>query len=303
MLNRLSRSVPTLLSLLKVAEHGSINKAAEALNISQPALTRSITRFEAMLGVPVFDRTARGVSTTIFGEALLFHAKAMEAELVNTLRDVAALKNNKRESLRIGATPLVASHFLAAGLQAILIEHKSVPFRLIEGTRPQLLRQLGRGELDFVVSTVPFEAREPNLVQKPLFELDLRVIVRTGHPLTEKSPLLLREMAHYNWILPRADSGLYKRVVRDFRRAGVEFPGSVIETSSLEATKSLVSTTDLIAILPLRGVSEQIEKGELVALDGDWSFEHRTVGVFLREEETASPICQTFCRALASQGD
>lgn len=297
-MNRLSRSVPTLLSLLKIAEHGSINKAAEALNMSQPALTRSISRLEATLGVPVLDRTAKGVSTTPFGDVLLFHARAMEAELGNTLRDIAALKNNKSGSLHIGATPLVASHFLAAGLQALFRRHPDTPVRLIEGNRPQLLGKLRRGELDFVVSTFPFEAHEPDLVQEPLFELDLRVIVRANHPLTQQTPNVLRQMASFNWILPRADSALYRRVERDFRSAGVEFPHSVIETSSLEATKSLVLTTDLVAILPLRAVAAEIKANELVALSGDWSFEHRTVGVFRRLDEKPLPLVTTFSRAL-----
>lgn len=282
----------------KVAEHGSINKAAEALNMSQPALTRSINRLEAMLGVPAFERTARGVVPTVFGDALLFHARAIEAELGNTIRDIEALKNNKTGSLRIGATPLVASHFLSAGLQAIFASHPSVPLRLIEGARPQLLGQLRRGELDIVVSTFPFDQREPDLQQRPLFELDLRIVVRKSHPLTTQRPLMLRELSHYHWILPRADSGLYKRVERDFRKAGVDFPGSIVETSSPEATKSLVLTTDLVAILPLRGVAAEIASEKLVALSGDWSFEHRTVGVFLREGEEEPPIYQTFCKAL-----
>jgi LysR family transcriptional regulator, regulator of abg operon len=302
-MNRLSRSVPTLLSLIRVIEHGSINKAAEVLNISQPALTRSITRLEEVLGVPILDRSARGVSTTIFGDALLFHAQALEAELGNTLRDIAALKNNKTGSFRIGATPLVASHFLARGLQAVFARQEKVPVRLAEGNRPQLLGQLRRGELDLVVSTFPFESNEPDLVQKPLFELDLRVIVRAEHALTRRDPLMLRDMADHRWILPRADSGLYRRVERDFRRAGVEFPGSVIETSSLEATRSLVLSTDLIAIMPLRAVAAQIAAGQLVALSGDWSFEHRTVGIFLRQDSDLRDIGRVFCEALSRPAD
>ena len=140
-MHRLSRSVPTVLNVLDIAEHGSINKASEVLNISQPALTRSLGQLEALLGVPLFNRSAQGVTTTQYGDALLYHARALRAELENTVRDIAALKNNKTGAVRIGATPLVASHFLSAGLQAVFLAHDTVPVRLIESTRPQLLGQ------------------------------------------------------------------------------------------------------------------------------------------------------------------
>lgn len=234
-MHRLSRSVPTILNMIRIVEHGSINKASEILNISQPALTRSINRLESLLGVPLLERNARGVSPTIYGDAILYHARVLEAELSNTLRDISALKNNKSGTLRIGATPLIASHFMATGLQAIFARHDDVPVRLVEGTRPQLLGQLRRGELDVVVSTFPFEGSEVDLNQQPLFELDLRIIARPAHPLTQREPLRLRDMANCKWILPRADSALYKRVQRDFRRADVELPDSAIETSSLDA--------------------------------------------------------------------
>lgn len=300
---RLSRNIPTVLSVLDIAEHGSINKASEVLNISQPALTRSIRRLETTLGVPLFKRTAQGVTPTIYGDALLFHARALKAELENTLRDIAALKNNKSGTIRIGATPLVASHFLSRGLQAIFIAHDSIPVRVVEGNRPHLLGQLRRGELDVVVSTFPFEGSEDDLVERPLFELDLRVIARSDHPLARRDPLLLRDMADFKWILPRADSGLSKRVQRDFSRANVELPKSMIETSSLDASRSLVLTTDLLAILPLRAVRSEIEDGKLVALSGDWSFERRTVGLFLREDRDIHPVIETLEQAIAAQPD
>lgn len=298
---RLSRNVPTVLNILDIAEHGSINKASEALNISQPALTRSISRLEALLGVSLFDRTAQGVTPTVYGDALLYHARALKAELENTLRDISALKNNKSGTVRIGATPLVASHFLSKGLQAIFIEHDSVPVRLVEGNRPQLLLQLRRGELDVVVSTFPFEGSESDLVERPLFDLDLRIIARADHPLADRNPLVLKDMANSKWILPRADSGLSKRVQRDFSRADVELPKSMIETSSLDASRSLVQTTDLLAILPLRAVETEIKQGQLIALSGDWSFERRTVGLFLREDRETHPVIETLAKAIAAR--
>ncbi len=296
-MNRLSRNVPTLINLIRVCDHGSINKAAEVLNISQPALTRSITRLEQSCGVELLHRNSKGVTLTEFGEILLMHARNIESELRNTLRDFAAFKNNQQKDFRIGATPLVAAHFMAGALEAVYSQHPGVSLRLTDANRPELLGLLRRGELDLVVATLAFDSSEADLTQQALFELDLRVIVRTGHPLAKLETVTIADLQSFKWVLPRADSGLYRRVERDFNRAGITFPGSVLETTSPEATKALVKSTDLIGVLPLQALSNSRED-HLVSLQGDWSFARRSVGIFRIKDEEDPKIFKTLVRSL-----
>lgn len=294
---RLSRRVNTLLSLLEVSRHGSINRAAEALHISQPALTRNISHLEDELGIALLNRMAKGVVPTNPGLAVLAHARAIEAELNNLVREVAALKQNETAPLRIGATPIIASFFLATGLKAIHRDFQSLPVRVVESTRPHLLGMLRREELDLVVSTFPFDAIEEDLDQEPLFELDLQVIVRGSHPLAHRDNLTPIDFAPYQWILPQSDHSLCRRVAKDFRRAGINFNGSSIETTSLEATKSMVRGTDLVAILPPQAIESELADKTMAALSGDWSFERRTVGLFSRTGER-NPAYQSIMQAL-----
>lgn len=301
-MNRLSRNVPTLISLLKICEHGSINKAAEVLNISQPALTRSIARLEQSLGVKLLQRNSKGVTPTEYGELLLVHARNIESELRNTLRDFASLKSNQQKAFRIGATPLVAAHFIPGALESVYNRHPSVSLRLTDANRPELLGQLRRSELDFVVATLAFDSDESDLIQQPLFDLDLRVIVRAGHPLAKLDSVTLAQLSPYKWILPRADSGLYRRVEHDFQRADVEFAGSVLETTSPETIKAMVQSSDLIGVLPLQALAFQARDESLVSLRGDWSFSRRTVGMFRRKDEAYPIVCRTLAQAMRSIG-
>jgi LysR family transcriptional regulator, regulator for genes of the gallate degradation pathway len=279
---QLERLVPSLLSLIAIVENGSINKAAELLHVSQPALTRNIAKLEQRLKAPLLDRSPKGVTLTPFGLAVLERAKIVKAELHNAVVDVEALKSNAAGRLRIGATPMVLSYFLPGTLEILHKDAPHIEIQVTEGIRPHLLGQLRLGYLDVVVSTAPYEGEEVDISQHALFELELAIVVRPQHPLAGRADLTLTELAGHPWILPRADSSLSRHLEKEFRKAGAAFPRSSIQISSAEAIKSLVSATDLIAVLPSRTVQQDLVSGMFTALRGTWNFESRTVAAFFR---------------------
>lgn len=290
-MNRLVRSIPTLNFLATVVDEGSINKAAQVLNITQPALTRSIKRLEHSLGVPLLDRSAKGVSLTTYGAVLMARATAIKAELRRAISEIEALKGNAAGVVRVGATPLVLTHFLPPALEIFHRELPAVAVKVTEGARPSLLAQLRLGDLDLVISTMSFE-EDHELIAEPLFDLDICVVVRPDHRLAAKSPLKLKDLADCQWILPRADSGFYRRLEREFKKAGATPPAALIEVSSQAATKSLVLATDLVAILPFHTVRTELADGDLVALEGDWRFERRSVTAFYRKSISRVPAAE-----------
>ena len=257
-MNVLSRRVPILLSLLKVQELGSINKAADALHISQPSLTRNIARLEKSLGIRIFERNAKGVFLTSFGTALVEHAHRIEGELRNALETVDALKGSSSAVLRIGASPLVLTQFLPTALEALRRDFPLVSVKVIEGPRPVLLERLRHLDIDVAVVTLPPEWEEPGIVANPLFELNPNVVVRAGHPLARKPDLTLRELANWQWILPRTNGSVYEHILRTFRRARVELPSYSIELGSPDAIKALLLSTDLLAVLPVQIVAKEL---------------------------------------------
>ncbi|HTH98310.1 MAG TPA: LysR family transcriptional regulator [Stellaceae bacterium] len=287
---QLERLVPSLLSLITIMESGSINKAAELLHVSQPALTRNITKLEQRLKVPLLERSPKGVSLTPFGLAVLERAKAVKAELMNAVLDVEALKSHATGRLRIGATPMVMSYCLPTALEILHKDAPQIGLQVTEGIRPHLLGQLRLGHLDIVVSTAAFEGGEIELTLHPLFELELAIVVRPKHPLAGRYDLTLGELAHHQWILPRADSSLSRHIEKEFKKADAAFPRSSIQISSPEAIKSLISVTDLVALIPSGTVQEELANGTFIALRGAWSFERRTVAAFLRPGTRQTPL-------------
>lgn len=298
---RLGRRLPGLFQLIAIAEHRSINKAADALNISQSSLTRSLAALEAEIGVTLFERSARGVRLTAPGEIALVHAVAIHKQIKGLKHELDAFAAARPKPLRVGATPLVESLFLAPALHALQERFPKTTVRLIEGSRPDLLAKLRLQELDVVLSTFPYQPQEAGLFQKPCFDLDLRVVVRSSHPLTRKASHDLRRLAECRWVLPRSDTDLYRRLDDDFRRAGATFPGPAVETSSPGATRALVLESDYLAILPLRSVQRDLASGVMRVLSGDWTFQHRTVGLFL-PHDSMSPEIRFIRDVLLEQG-
>jgi DNA-binding transcriptional LysR family regulator len=281
---RMARHAQALIQMIRVAEHMSINKAAAAIHVSQSALTRSIARLEETAGLPLFERTVKGVRLTPAGEIVLQHARVLERQFKSMRTDLDAAIGPAPKLIRIGATPLVGSLLLLDALASLQSRYPTLAIRHAEGARPDLLASLRLGELDAVLSTFPFEGSESGLTQTACFDLDLRVVVRSSHPMANQPRLNLRELSLSKWILPHADTDLHRRVKRDFERAGAEFPRRIIETSSPAAARRLMLTGDAFAILPMRSVEDDVAENKVVLLNGDWTFEHRTVGWFLRPD-------------------
>ena len=114
-----------IVHFLAVAEHLNFTAAATQLNISQPALSRSIKQLEERLGVPLLDRLPSGVVLTRYGEILARRARLMQLDAEHTLSEIDALKTGSGGKLRVGAGPLWATVYLPAAVAALQRQHSS----------------------------------------------------------------------------------------------------------------------------------------------------------------------------------
>ena len=295
MFNRISRSIGPLIALRTIEKMGSINRASEILNISQSALTRAISGLEKQLDVQILERSARGVRLTRHGKTLREHAERIESEINSLITSVEMVQEGAAKVLRLGATPMVSSFFVANGLAALYrngyaLGHVNIMFS--EGSKPELLSKLRRNELDYVFSTLPFENDEKELAQISLFDLSLCVVVSASHRLAGRGKVRLTDIIGGHWVLPRADSELARRIGEDFSRLGEGVPISTVETSTLDATRILIERAGLIGILPERAIQKDLIEGNLISLRGDWSFQKRTVGIFCKAGKESDQILE-----------
>ncbi|MBU8868499.1 LysR family transcriptional regulator [Paenarthrobacter aromaticivorans] len=174
--------------LRALAQYGSFVKAADALYISQPALTRSIQSLESKYGMQLFARRRGGVELTVEGrdvlhsaEALLVHAEAVE-------HDLSALASGDRRIVSFGIGPMTGSMLLEGLLSHILLED-SIALSVRIGSNTDLRAKLLNGEIEFFVGGMPREkdyARSYGLEYERLATSHVGVYVRTDHPLLKQ---------------------------------------------------------------------------------------------------------------------
>jgi DNA-binding transcriptional LysR family regulator len=179
--------------LLSIAEVGSFSAAAVALNTSQPALSNRIASLERELGVKVFERTRHGVKPTEVGRLLLRHARAMDAVLAQTRREVELKKRGAEGLLAVGTTSMPAYELIPKALA--YLAGLNLALSVVDALDEVLMEKLENFELDLVVATLGLD-RIPSssFHQELLAELRFTVVVGKDHKLAHRRAVSLREL-------------------------------------------------------------------------------------------------------------
>ena len=215
---------------LTAVARGSLRAAAQELGVTQPALTKAIRRLEDSFGAPLFDRRARGVAPTVYGTALLRHAKDVKAALQAAREEVDALRSGGAGLVKIGAGPSWQDAVLPDAIAELRTSRPGVRIHVTGGGDDQLKEQLKSGALDFVLAAVPETPRlEPELAWQPLLADEYCVIADAGHPLRRRR-VKADDLLGYPWILPPATTYMVGRLQHMLRAVGLPAPVPAIET-------------------------------------------------------------------------
>ena len=209
----------------------SLRAAAQELGVTQPALTKAIRRLEDSFGAPLFDRQARGVTPTVYGTALLRHAKDIKAALHAAREEVDALRTGGAGLVKIGAGPPWQDAVLPDAIAELRTTRPGVRIHVTGGGDDQLKEQLRSGALEFVLAAVPETPRiEPELAWKPLLADEYCVVADVGHPLRRRRRIKAEDLLAFPWILPPATTYMVGRLQHVLRVAGLPAPVPAIET-------------------------------------------------------------------------
>jgi DNA-binding transcriptional LysR family regulator len=283
-----------LLDLVAVARSGSISAAAEATSVSQPALSQSIALLERELGQKVLERGRLGARLNDFGEALVFHAEALEALLARAREDMALRAQGLAGQLSVGITPVTAVDFVPRALKYLLAEAPNVSVSIIEGLDREIIEMLRTRQLDLVISRIGVGPDYPDVDEERLFLADWKLIMRRGHALDTGAPVKLSDLAGVQWVLPAGGSAFREQMEWVFASVGVGWPVRGISTNSILAIKSLVMNTDGVSIMAGRLVEVEVEAGYLRAAPIADVGAQRPVGLMWRHGEKLPPIAERF---------
>jgi DNA-binding transcriptional LysR family regulator len=282
----------------RVAQRRNISLAAAELNITQPSLTKSIKLLEKELGVRLFDRLARGVELTDYGQAFLRHAEAIRVQIGDASSEIAALRSGNHGTVSVGAGPAWLRRHLPLAVAETVSRHPRVRIRVGGGFDEELFRALRRGDYDFVVAELPQAEDRRGLEVRPLAADDLGVCCRAGHPLARRRRIAPHDLLHYPWVLLPRTTRAQRRLTALFSAQDLTPPQNVVETSSHAFLLNMLRGSDALSFTASRTVD--IEEGAgLVMLNVPQLRIRREAGIVLRRGGFLSPAAQHLIERLA----
>jgi LysR family transcriptional regulator of gallate degradation len=266
-----------------------VNLVARQLGVSQPAVSLAIRDLESAAGFPLFNRNASGLGLTPQGETLLLHVKRALAELRVAVAEVAVLQGRMTGRVTVGTLPFARPYMLPAAVARLLREHPGLRVTTVEGPAETLVSRLLSGDLDFVLGVLHPVDPHPELVREELFEQDMVVFVRAGHPLARRRQLALRDIAGEPWVLARAGTPTRNVVAALFERSGLPQPNVVVESSDLTFIHGLLLHSDMLTATSGHLFHRESAGGSLARLPVALPGTGRPVGILRRTHEHSSP--------------
>jgi DNA-binding transcriptional LysR family regulator len=270
-----------LLYFAAVIEQGSLNRAAKLLCVSQPALSTSMDRLEAELGMQLLERGPKGIVATRNGDILYCHARLIRDEIRLAERDLLNASDSRNEAIRIGSLPSLASKIVPTALSRWRTTHQDGHLEIVENAQFDLLTGLLRRDFDFVIGFTKVFDMLDGLRQRVLFRDTLRVIAGPNHPLRACSSLAWGDLVKYPWISPtsRRTHTVLEHIMKTM---DIPLPHITV-CGSVSLLKSLVAETEHLALLPAHAVREEVAEQRLFALPFRDPVLSRDIAVFFRE--------------------
>lgn len=243
-------------AFLEVSKHQSFSLAAEALFISQPAISKRINLLEQQLGVKLFNRINRQVTLTEAGRTLLPKAQALRNQVEDIQRFAAGLSGTVSGPLVIGTSHHIGLRRLPPVLRHFNKQYPDVQLDIHFEDSEQACQAVERGELEIAIATLP-ETVPPQLQTRRIWVDQLYIVTSPRHALHRQTPVSLAELAHYPCVLPSKDTYTYQILQHRLEPYQVELDVRM-STNYIETLKMLVSSGFGWSLLPHTMLDESI---------------------------------------------
>lgn len=234
---------------VEVARHSGFARAAEALHITQSALTKSVQSIEQHLGITLLERGARGVRLTPDGEWFMERAARVLAEMEEMEVGGRAVRDLRQGHLRIGAAPASLDTLLRDPLAAFVRRFPGIRVAITANTVEHIGVLLLRGEIDLAIGTLDSLQGEKGLDVRELYTAPVSLFVRRGHPLDSPTPPTMKEIFQF----PMIGSMPAEPHHSLFRKLGIQlgspFEQPQIIASSFSVTQRVIEQTDAFSFV------------------------------------------------------
>jgi DNA-binding transcriptional LysR family regulator len=284
--------------LVHLDDQRSVLRAAEAVGMTQPAASKLLREFEEALEVQLFERHARGVAPTWFGEILVRHARSILSEISLAQEEIGALRRGLSGQASLGTVLTPGTSLVPAAIKLVKERRPGLRISIEMDSSQPLIKKLQQGDLDIVIGRILEPQGADELQFEPLADEQHSVIAGASHPLAGKRGLVLQDLVEQSWVWPESGSVVRDRLDARFLQLGLPLPGNIVEATSVPVVTNLLCTTNMVAAIPDAVVQPYCEAGLLSVLIKDLGLEIGSFGIVTRRHHKLSPGAQVLLAAL-----
>jgi LysR family transcriptional regulator of abg operon len=287
-----------LRGFLAIVEYGSFRRAAKELGLSQAGLTNSLQALEASLGVRLMSRSAQGVNLTTQGKRLLDRAHLIDQEARRALDEAKAESGIVSGTLSVGLGPTTTALLLHLVVPEFHAKYPAVKLKLVSGFYEQLLPALHQGLIEVAITALPNTKPESGIKSKVLFNSDLVVVCRAGHPMAGAK--FLSELKNFEWILLGSPGAPGGTIVRFHHDNELPPPKIAATCDNLTQLATLILGTDWLALIPSALYSSGLLGDRLISIKLSENAPRFNNSLIYRTEPNLTPAAAAFSKLCES---
>ena len=274
--------------LASLAQKRSMAAVAREFGVTQPGISAALKDLEMACGIPMFERSARGMIPTQAGEILVFHCRRVLSELRHIVPDLAAIEGRLQGSITVGALPLGRTQILPMAIASLLRRHPQLHVATVESPYEVLAASLRSGDIDFILGALRGVPEDSEISEEPLMLDRISVIARAGHPLLGRR-VDFSDLRGASWVLSRRGAPSRELFERFFSDARQGAPQPSVETGDLAVLRCLLLESDMLTAISAHQLRYEIRDKSLAVVDFPLASTSRHIGISVRLGTVPSP--------------
>ncbi|MGY2337666.1 LysR family transcriptional regulator [Pseudomonas sp. SDO5532_S415] len=287
-----------LRALVSVVGAASYTGAAAQLGLSQPSLHRAMRELQEIVEIPLLERTGRAIQPTATAGRLVHFVRLMLAELRAGIDEIATRNQGQGGTLRIGVLPVARAYFLPKILAEFCIRWPAASVDIVEGPYAELLTHLRQGDIDLLIGSQREQVPAHDVTQEPLFDDELVIVGRAGHPLHGKRQLATADLLNHQWVMPAPGTPMRVNWERMFEERGQPPPTLRVQCGSITIKRGLMLEGDWLTLMSRDQFRLESQAGQLVEISSTGTGIWRTIALTRRTDWRPTALQTSFIELL-----
>ena len=235
--------------IVALDDYRSVRRVSAYLNVTQPAVSKTLASLEESLGSKLFDRRKHGMEPTMLGACLIRHAREVLSQLNDAESEMLDINQNRVGRISLGVLPTTSVLLVPKLIAHVEGVASSVTITVTEGTMATLLPALRAGDIDLAIGLLPHSPLPPEFKSELLMEDQLVAAVRRGHPLNRVKQLTWENLAQFPMMLPPPTATTRMPIDSILSAQHVNLSPRRVETVSTMASIGALQFTDSVGFI------------------------------------------------------